>query len=206
MTFATPRLQAQTVGGITGRGTDSSGAVVTDAAVTVTNDATGVVFHVATSSAGTYTITDLIPGTYTVKIEKTGFKSAVYRGVIVEAGGRKSTADVVLSAGGITESAEVNAEAITLETEQPELGATIERKALEELPAEIGGGVGDRGRQIDTFLFLTPGIQGGSFSHRINGGGGFWDESVFKRIRPLATENKKLQFNIQPPHCDVYHF
>ncbi len=90
---------------------------------------------------GTYTITDLIPGTYTVKIEKTGFKSAVYRGVIVEAGGRKSTADVVLSAGGITESAEVNAEAITLETEQPELGATIERKALEELPAEIGGGV-----------------------------------------------------------------
>src|SRR5260370_6243762 len=200
------RMHGQTVSGITGTVADSSGAVLPDATVTVRNDATGVKTRATTTSAGTYTSTDLIPGTYTVKIEKSGFKSAVFKDVIVEAGGRKTTVDGVLSAGAVNETVEVNAQAITLETEQPELGATIERKALEELPAEIGGGVGDRGRQIDTFLVLTPGIQGGSFSHRINGGGGFWDESVFKRIRPLATENKKLQFNIQPPHCDVYHF
>ena len=68
------RMHGQTVSGITGTVADSSGAVLPDATVTVTNDATGVTTRATTTSAGTYTSTDLIPGTYTVKIEKSGFK------------------------------------------------------------------------------------------------------------------------------------
>ena len=200
------RMHGQTVSGITGTVADSSGAVLPDATVTVTNDATGVKTRATTTSAGTYTSTDLIPGTYTVKIEKSGFKSAVFKDVIVEAGGRKTTVDGVLSAGAVNETVEVNAQAITLETEQPELGATIERKALEELPAEIGGGVGDRGRQIDTFLFLTPGIQGGSFSHRINGGVDFENEVVFNGVAAVQSETKGFQSNINPPYEMVNEF
>ncbi len=200
------RMHGQTVSGITGTVADSSGAVLPDATVTVTDDATGVTTRATTTTAGTYTSTDLIPGTYTVKIEKSGFKSAVFRDVIVEAGGRKTTVNGVLSAGAVNETVEVNAQAITLETEQPELGATIERKALEELPAEIGGGVGDRGRQIDTFLFLTPGIQGGSFSHRINGGVDFESEVVFNGVSAVQSETKGFQSNINPPYEMVNEF
>src|SRR5256885_9014315 len=90
------RLLAQALSGITGTVTDSTGAVVADAKVTITNNATGVVRTVATSSAGTYTITDLIPGTYTVSVEKTGFQTALTKGVVVDPGGKYASADATL--------------------------------------------------------------------------------------------------------------
>src|SRR5229473_5487884 len=70
--FAAP-AQGQALSGIQGTVTDESGASVPDAAVTVTNNGTGVVTRTTTSSVGSFTVTDLIPGTYTVKIEKQGF-------------------------------------------------------------------------------------------------------------------------------------
>src|SRR6267378_3731394 len=158
-------LRAQALSGIQGTVTDSSGAVVPDAKVTVTNTATGVASRAVTSSSGTFTITDLIPGAYTVKIEKPGFATAVMRQVNVDVASR-AAADAVMKAGAATDTVEVVAQAITLETTQPELGTVVETKVLEELPNQIGG----LGRQIDNFLFLAPGITGNGFSHRINGG------------------------------------
>src|SRR6185437_3652593 len=61
--FLAGSLSAQTLSSINGTVTDSSGAVVGTAKVTVTNDATHVSKTAETSSAGTYTVTDLIPGT-----------------------------------------------------------------------------------------------------------------------------------------------
>src|ERR1700687_3417653 len=60
--------QGQALSGIQGTVIDESEGTVPDAKVTVTNNATGVVSSAVTTSAGTYTITDLIPGTYTVTI------------------------------------------------------------------------------------------------------------------------------------------
>ena len=59
-------------------------ASVAGAKVTATNDATGVASHAVTSSAGTYNITDLIPGVYSVKVEFTGFAISVQRNVHVD--------------------------------------------------------------------------------------------------------------------------
>src|SRR5512141_890992 len=53
---------------------DPSGAVVGDAKVTATNVATGVVQQTTSTSAGTYTFPNLLVGTYTVAVEKSGFK------------------------------------------------------------------------------------------------------------------------------------
>ncbi len=75
--IAPVRVQAQALSGMNGTVTDSSGAVVPGATVTVTNDATGVVTKTATTTAGTYSVTDLIPGTYTVRVEVTGFQAGV---------------------------------------------------------------------------------------------------------------------------------
>jgi len=201
-TLLLPHAGAQALSGIQGSVTDSTGAVVPEATVTVTNDATNVASHAVTTSAGTYTITDLIPGTYTVKVEKSGFATWVSKGVIVDPGGKQSSADAVLKTGSATETVEVIASSISLETSQPELGAVVENKVLEELPNQIGG----LGRQIDNFLFLTPGVTGDSFSHRINGGLDFQNEVVFNGVVANQSETQGFQTIINPPYELVGEF
>ena len=66
--------------------------------------------------------------------------------------GRQSTVAATLKTGNVTQSVEVQENAITLNTTQPELGTTIENAVVEALPVELQGG---RGRQIDQFVFLA---------------------------------------------------
>src|SRR6476659_1938846 len=68
--------RAQTQGGITGTVTDSSGAAVPGASVTVTNTATRGTRETTTNADGVYTFPSLPPGTYELKIELQGFKTA----------------------------------------------------------------------------------------------------------------------------------
>jgi carboxypeptidase family protein len=201
-------LHAQALSGIQGTVTDQSGAVVPEAKVTVTNTATGVVSTATTSSVGTFTITDLIPGTYQVRIEKAGFQTSVIKGINVEAGAKLASADAVLKTGTATETMEVLAQAITLETSQPDFGTVVESKLIEELPIMMGAnsGAGGRGRQIDNFLFLTPGVQGSNFEHRINGGVSFQNEVVFNGIDANQSETQGFQSNINPPYEMVSEF
>jgi hypothetical protein len=154
----------QALSGINGTVTDSTGGVVANAKVTATNNATQVSKTAVTSSAGTYTITDLIPGSYTVKVDLTGFQSSVHSGVGVEVG-RNSTVDAMLQPGSTEQTVTVAENAIALDTTAPSLNTTIENKVVQELPTQIAGG---RGRQIDNFIFLAPGVTGSTFSHRIN--------------------------------------
>src|SRR5580693_8512924 len=106
--FLPAGLSAQGLSGITGTVTDPSGAVVPDAKVTVTNDATNVVHTALTTSQGTYFITDLVPGAYTVKIEKDGFKTEVLHAVNVFVS-QTATADAALSTGTTNTTVEVTA-------------------------------------------------------------------------------------------------
>src|ERR1700731_2103826 len=190
----TPGLRAQGLSGISGTVTDSSGGVVVGAKVTATNDATGVATHTVTSSAGTYTITDLIPGLYTVRVEVTGFATSVQKNVHVDVS-RVSNADVALTTGTVNQTVEVQAQEISLETTQPQLGTLIENKLVQEAPILIGGGpgnLGSRGRQIDEYLFIAPGVQGGEFSHRINGGVDFENEVMFNGIVDNKSQTQGL--------------
>src|ERR1700740_1756909 len=88
-----PGVQAQALSGIQGTVTDEAGGVVPPATVGGKKNGTGVAQRTTTSSVGSYTITDLIPGTYTVKIEKQGFNTWQSANVVVEAGGKQATAD-----------------------------------------------------------------------------------------------------------------
>jgi Carboxypeptidase regulatory-like domain len=132
-------LRAQALSGITGTITDESGATVANAKVIATNLGTNVKSLATTSTAGTYTITDLNPGTYSVLIEAPGFQSSQLNNIVVDPGGRRSTADAVLRTGAVSERVEIVAQSITLETSQPDIGATVEHKVVEELPMLIGG-------------------------------------------------------------------
>ncbi len=188
-------LQAQTVSSITGTITDSSGAIVANATVTVTNNATNVTKKVTSNSAGSYTVSDLLPGTYTVRVEDPGFQTAVLNGVGVEVA-HAATVDATLQAGATTQTVEVQENAIALDTTQPDLNTTIENKVVQELPNEISGG---RGRQIDAFVFLAPGVTGNTFSKRINGGVDFQNEVVFNGIPMAQSETQGFQTIWNPP-------
>ena len=129
-------LYGQAVSRINGEVTDQAGAVVPEAKVTVTNVDTNVARTTTTTSAGTYLIIDLIPGTYVVKVEKSGFRISVTNNVVV-VGGATSTANAILQPGTVSETVEVNAPSVELQTEQPEIGTTRARAARAR-PAAIG--------------------------------------------------------------------
>ena len=94
---------------------------------------------------------------------------------------------------------------ITLNTTQPELGTTIENKVVQDLPVELDEGDG-RGRQIDAFIFLAPGVTGGTFSKRINGGVDFESEVVFNGIPMAQSETQGFQTIWNPPFEQVNEF
>jgi hypothetical protein len=191
-------VRSQAVSRINGTVTDQTGAGVPDAKVTVTNVDTNVSQTTVTTSAGTYLIVDLIPGNYNVKVEKAGFKSFVDKNVVVT-GGATSTADATLAPGTVTETVEVIAPEVALQTEQPEIGTTISETLTQELPQLISGS----NRQIDNFIFLAPGVTGSGFSHRINGGLDQQTEVMFNGVPEAFSETAGFTFWNQPPYDSI---
>ena len=194
MLLAPRNASAQASAGITGTITDTSGAVIKGAQVTILNEGTSITDHAVTESGGTYSFKGVLPGKYTVTVEATGFKKGVQKGVTVEVSSN-ATIDVVLSAGAQNETVQVAAEQVTLNTTQPELGSTIEPVVVEALPEEVSG----RGRQIDQLQFLAPGTTGNTFSHRASGGVDFEQEIIYNGIPVPQSETEGYTQNYNPP-------
>jgi len=101
--FCGAAANAQTFRGtILGTVTDSSGAAVADATVTVKNINTGLVRATQTSVDGSYTVTELPIGTYTVTISQAGFQTSVTSDVAVNVAGERRV-DVALKPGQVSE-------------------------------------------------------------------------------------------------------
>lgn len=95
-----PILAAQdTRGNISGTVTDSQTAIVPGAAVAVVNTGTGAITRLTTNSSGYYEAPLLLPGTYSVKVEASGFKKLVRSGVILGLG-EQLQINVQLEVGG----------------------------------------------------------------------------------------------------------
>src|SRR5262245_5993027 len=130
--FALP-LAAQNFGEITGTVTDSSGAVVSGVAVTISNTATNQVRHVTTNETGNYTMPFLVPGVYNVPVEASGFKSSTRRNIDLQVGAVQRI-DFTLQVGEMSESVEVAGAAPLLATENTAVGTVIENRRVVELP------------------------------------------------------------------------
>jgi hypothetical protein len=208
--FSGVRLNAQTVAGIHGTVRDPTGAVITGAHVTATNTATGVVSSAVTSSEGTFTLVGLIPGHYSVAVEAAQFKK-VQTEVTVEVT-KMSTLTFQMVPGAINETVRVEGSALSLETTNPTIGTTLERELVTTAPIEING----LARQIDSFMFLAPGVQGGSASaggisssassHNINGGVTFENEVQFNGVPVAFVDYSGNQTYINPPYEAVSEF
>src|SRR5215468_5615168 len=156
---------AQDRGTIRGVVTDPSAAAVPDATVTVKNINTGLKQTVKTGSDGVYSVLYMPAGQYTVTTEKQGFKKSDVSGVEVHVA-TVANVDVVLTVGGVDQSVEVNASAPLLDLEGTNLRKVIPKKAINDLLLFISGRI----RANLAYVFLTPGVIGGSGNPRIAGG------------------------------------
>lgn len=127
-------LKAQTAyGRILGTVTDSSGAVVANGSVTVTNLETNVSSQVKTSAAGDYDVPNLIPGKYQVTVEVTGFKKFVASDLVLLVD-QKLRVDAALQPGAVTSTVEVVAKGQMINTDSSTVGTVVENKPIIDLP------------------------------------------------------------------------
>ncbi len=153
---ATASLYSQsTYGSITGSVADTSGAIVTDAKVTLTNTGTGEKRTQSSGSDGLFTFVNLFAGQYRIDIEKQGFKHFVRSGVVVQVQ-QDSHIVAALQVGEVSQVVEVTAETPLLQTESASLGQVVEQRKADELPLN--------GRNIFNLIIVSPAAvaQGGS--------------------------------------------
>ena len=144
---------AQTFRGtILGTVTDTSGASIPGATVTIRNLDTGLVRTVTTSEDGSYSAPELPIGNYSVVVELSGFKQGVVTGIKVEVSTERR-ADIVLQPGQVAQKVEVIGEELPMvESTSNTLGGIVESKIVTSLPVN--------GRDYQKLIFLVPGVTG----------------------------------------------
>jgi hypothetical protein len=158
-------LAQRDLGTLTGTVSDPTGAAVPNAKVTITEDATGVVYDVVTGANGEYTRPLLKPGTYTLTVEAAGFRKAEQKNVIVTAGDRIG-ANIVLTVGDVSQTLEVTASAPLLQTESAVQGVNLNSSQITDAP--LGGQ-----RNFAYLARLSPGVLPAEQGARDSLGGGF---------------------------------
>jgi hypothetical protein len=140
--------QAGATGTILGTITDNSGAVVSNAAVTVTNINTGVHNQTRTGSSGDFTVPYLTPGTYQVTVEAPGFERSTVQNIHLVVA-QQARADLILKPGSVSESVSVEASAVALDTDSATVSQTVTQQQVNELPLN--------GRNFIDLLFIGAG-------------------------------------------------
>jgi hypothetical protein len=141
LTLVAGSLFAQSERGtITGTVHDASGAVVPGAKVTIRNVDTNVASDAVSNASGEYTVPNLQPGRYNVRIEKAGFRPSEETGLPLDAG-LTARADATLEVGTSTQAIEVQANAIQLQTEDAKNSVTLQNKLVDDLPLVVNGTV-----------------------------------------------------------------
>ena len=148
--FATTVRGQAVYGSIIGTVLDPQGNAVAGAKVTVTSVTKGTVEEATTNQDGNYTITHLIPDTYSVKVEASGFKAYSVPSLQVSADSAAHV-DAKLEVGAVTQSVEVTAELPQLKTDRSDVAITFNEKYVEELPI--------LNRNFTNFELLSPGTQ-----------------------------------------------
>ena len=160
LTAAAARAQL-TTSDILGTVTDTTGAVVPNATVTVRNLGTNDTRVAHTDSSGTYAFNLLQPGHYSVRVESPGFKAFSASNLDVEAGDRART-DAHLEAGATTETVDVQAQTPLLQADNATVSSTVTSQQVQDLPLN--------GRNFVQLVQLVPGANEGPGNGLTSGG------------------------------------
>jgi carboxypeptidase family protein/TonB-dependent receptor-like protein len=152
-----PDAAAQAVyGSISGTVKDASGAIVPGATITVTSLERKIVDTTVSNESGFYLKDRLLPGTYEVKAEIAGFKSAVLPRVSVSVD-TQTPVDFTLELGAVTEQIEVTGGSPLLKVDRADVSTNFDSKQLTDLPV--------LDRNFTKFILLTPGTQQLQWQH-----------------------------------------
>lgn len=163
--------QNTTSGAISGTVTDSTGAVVSGVAVTVTHQGTGIAVKVTSNATGYFTAESLAPGDYTISTKKTGFKSEVVHDIHLDPGQRRG-ADLKLEVGEAEVTVTVEADAVAVQTESADLSGTVSEKQVSNLMLN--------GRNFQSLAMIVPGVSSASGANQLAnyGGGGYLGQTA----------------------------
>ncbi|MGH9387622.1 MAG: TonB-dependent receptor [Vicinamibacterales bacterium] len=134
---------------VRGRVLDAQGGVLPGVTVVVTNQATGIYREVVSTADGSYFVTGILPGTYQISAEITGFKKSSQRDVILSIG-KTMTVDLKLEVGGVEETVTVSGESPIIDLTSQEIGGNITKDEISELPSA--------NRNYIEFVGLLPGV------------------------------------------------
>ncbi len=141
--------QETTTSSMVGEVTDASGGAVPGASVTAVNLGTGAQRRTATSPAGDYSIPNLSPGNYEVRVEKEGFQTATVKSVALGIGAVLRQ-DFMLNVGSVSQFVEVSAESPLLESQTATLAEPIGQREIQQLPLN--------GRSLMQLAALSAGV------------------------------------------------
>src|ERR1700694_5190543 len=127
-------LHAQVTGAtISGTITDASGGVIAGAQVSVRNTATGIIRDTTTDSAGFYTVPNLIPGPYEVKVTANGFTTAVQSNLTLAVGAQQQL-NIPMKVGETSQTVQVTEAPPQIELTSSTLSGQIQAQEVRELP------------------------------------------------------------------------
>ncbi|MDT7812233.1 MAG: hypothetical protein QOJ42_2149 [Acidobacteriaceae bacterium] len=210
--WATPGLRAQIAsGGITGTVKDTSGAVIADSQVSLTNDQTGVVQSTHSTSTGTYVFESVPVGTYTLRITHSGFQDVLIKNIQVHVQ-FVLTEDASLPVGTAQQEVTVSSAAPLLQAESAAIGTTIESKQIVDLPlngrnwaslSQLAAGVTTASTQFSgapgSAYFAVDGVNPWQMDFRLDG----IDDNVEIYGGPGPTNSN---VNITPPPDAIEEF
>ncbi len=197
--FALPRssFAQTTTGAILGTVTDPQGQVVPGATVTIIHEGTNET-RVTTSDTerGTFQVTALAPGTYTVRVELQGFSIFERKGVVVSSSDRVSVGAIRLAVGALQDTVTVQATGAHVNTEETQHGGVITRTQIEQIQV--------LGRDVTSLMRLLPGVRyttpvdsmGGSFGVNVPEVGGLpadWSKVIIDGVVANEVGNSGMQ-------------
>ncbi len=148
--LSTCALRAQSINAsLTGRITDPSKALIAAATIAAISDATGQRYETAADNSGEYSLANLPPNTYSLEVEKTGFKKLVKPGVTLHVQDALAI-NFEMTLGDASQTVTVEAGTPLVNTESATVSTVVDRSLIEGLPLN--------GRSFQTLITLTPGV------------------------------------------------
>jgi len=154
--------QMSTSATISGTVTDASGAVVPQAQVTITNEATRVRLTTQSNNDGTFVVPGLMVGTYTVTVTKQGFQTSTEKGIVLHPT-MVTAVNIKLSVGELVSEITVSASLAQIQTSTHELSSQVSEQQVATLPLN--------GRNYQSLSALMPGVTNTSPGEPQNQGG-----------------------------------
>ena len=177
-----PRLHAQVSASITGVITDTSGARVPAAAISVKNVETGAIRTTVSDDAGRYQVLALPVGEYEIRVSKASFREQIRSGIHL-AVGQEAGVDLTMQVGEVKQQVTVAADAPIVNTTTRDISGLVGERQVKELPLN--------GRSYDLLLPLNPGIV--NFTSQKTGGTGISNSSTGNNF---AVSGNRPQQNI----------